>query len=82
MYKVKQNGEYRGGPAYYIEKGIGWKWYAVLFAVAALLAMSLLMPGIQANSIAVAVENAFGINTYVTASILIAIISSYYFWWG
>jgi AGCS family alanine or glycine:cation symporter len=74
MYKVKQDGQYRGGPAYYIEKGIGWKWYAVLFAVATLLAMSLLMPGIQANSIAVAVENAFSVNTYVTASILIVII--------
>ncbi|MFC0560369.1 alanine/glycine:cation symporter family protein [Halalkalibacter alkalisediminis] len=74
MYKVKQDGQYRGGPAYYIEKGIGWKWYAVLFAVATLIAMSLLMPGIQANSIAVAVENAFSVNTYITASILIAII--------
>ncbi|GAE36390.1 sodium/alanine symporter family protein [Halalkalibacter akibai JCM 9157] len=74
MYKVKQDGQYRGGPAYYIEKGIGWKWYAVIFAIATLLAMSLLMPGIQANSIAIAVENAFSVNTYVTASILIAII--------
>jgi AGCS family alanine or glycine:cation symporter len=25
-----------GGPAYYIEKGTGWKWFAVLFAFAAL----------------------------------------------
>ncbi|MCL7749748.1 alanine/glycine:cation symporter family protein [Halalkalibacter alkaliphilus] len=74
MYKQKQDGQYRGGPAYYIEKGIGWKWYAVIFAVATLLAMSLLMPGIQSNSIAVAVENAFSINTYITGIILIAII--------
>ncbi|WP_373323163.1 alanine/glycine:cation symporter family protein [Alkalihalobacterium chitinilyticum] len=74
VYKEKQDGLYRGGPAYYIEKGIGWKWYAVIFAVATLLAMSLLMPGIQSNSIAIAVDNAFSINPYITASILIAII--------
>nr|WP_209124091.1 alanine/glycine:cation symporter family protein [Alkalihalobacillus sp. BA299] len=74
VYKEKQNGLYRGGPAYYIEKGIGWKWYAVIFAIATLLAMSLLMPGIQSNSIAVAVDNAFSINPYITASILIVII--------
>lgn len=33
IYKVKQGGQYRGGPAYYIEKGLGIKWFAVLFAV-------------------------------------------------
>ncbi len=74
IYKVKQDGEYRGGPAYYIEKGIGWKWFAVTFAIAAILAMSLLMPGIQSNSIAVGLENAFNMNTTVTGIILIALI--------
>jgi AGCS family alanine or glycine:cation symporter len=66
IYKVKQDGEYRGGPAYYIEKGIGWKWYGTLFAIAALLAMSVLMPGIQSNSIALGLNNAFGISPTVT----------------
>jgi alanine or glycine:cation symporter, AGCS family len=66
IYKVKQDGQYRGGPAYYIEKGIGIKWFAVLFAVSALLAMSVLMPGIQSNSIAAGLENAFGISPSVT----------------
>lgn len=56
IYKVKDQGQYRGGPAYYIEKGIGVKWYAILFALAALLAMSILMPGIQSNSIAIGME--------------------------
>ncbi|HYK72148.1 MAG TPA: alanine/glycine:cation symporter family protein, partial [Pseudoneobacillus sp.] len=66
IYKVKQDGQYRGGPAYYIEKGIGIKWFAVLFAVSALLAMSVLMPGIQSNSIAAGLKNAFGISPYVS----------------
>ncbi|MBN8192342.1 alanine:cation symporter family protein [Bacillus sp. NTK074B] len=74
IYKVKQDGEYRGGPAYYIEKGIGWKWYAVLFSFATLLAMSILMPGIQSNSIALGLENAFGLNTTVTGIGLVVLI--------
>ncbi|APH06369.1 alanine/glycine:cation symporter family protein [Bacillus weihaiensis] len=74
IYKVKQDGEYRGGPAYYIEKGIGWKWFAVTFAIAAILAMSLLMPGIQSNSIAVGLENAFNLDTTITGIILVALI--------
>jgi alanine or glycine:cation symporter, AGCS family len=74
IYKVKQEGEYRGGPAYYIEKGLGWKWYGVLFAISAIFAMSLLMPGIQSNSIALGLENAFGISPFITGIILVAII--------
>lgn len=71
IYKEKQDGEYRGGPAFYIEKGLGWKWFAVIFAVATLLAMAVLMPGIQANSIAEGVSNAFGINSTITGLVLI-----------
>lgn len=75
IYKVKQDGEYRGGPAYYIEKGIGWKWYGILFAIAALVAMSVLMPGVQANSIALGLENAFDISPTVTGSVLVILLA-------
>ncbi|WP_409295487.1 alanine/glycine:cation symporter family protein [Peribacillus sp. SCS-26] len=70
IYKVKKDGQYRGGPAYYIEKGIGWKWFAVLFAIAALIAMAVLMPGVQANSIALGMENAFGLNKWITGAVI------------
>ncbi|WP_174731508.1 alanine/glycine:cation symporter family protein [Mesobacillus harenae] len=76
IYKVKQDGLYRGGPAYYIEKGLGIKWFAVVFAVAALLAMSVLMPGIQSNSIALGMENAFGISKTVTGIVLVLLIGA------
>ncbi len=74
VYKSKQEGEYRGGPAYYIEKGIGWRWYGIIFAFAALLAMSLLMPGLQANAIGSGLNNAFGINKQIIAISLVIII--------
>ncbi len=79
IYKEKQDGQYRGGPAYYIEKGIGWKWYGIVFALAALLAMAFLMPGIQSNSIAAGLDNAFGINKWVTAAILVVLIGAIIF---
>ncbi|PKF62212.1 sodium:alanine symporter [Psychromonas sp. psych-6C06] len=60
IYKEVDNGQYRGGPAYYIEKITGQKWYAVLFALATITACGFLLPGIQSNSIGNAVELAFG----------------------
>ncbi len=75
IYKVKQDGQYRGGPAYYIEKGTGMKWYGILFAIAALVAMSILMPGVQSNSIALGIDNAFGVSPTVTAVGLVIILA-------
>ena len=70
IYKEERETEYRGGPAFYIEKGMGQKWFAVIFAVAALIAMLVLMPGVQSNAIAGAVERAFGIETWITGLVI------------
>ena len=72
IYKEVNNGEYRGGPAYYIEKGLGIKWYAIVFAFATILATALFMPGVQSNSIALSVENAFEIPVMYTGIIVTA----------
>ena len=74
IYKVKQDGQYRGGPAYFIEKGIGWKWFGTLFAIAALIAMAVLMPGVQSNSIAAGMNNAFSIPQWGTGLVIVAIL--------
>jgi len=52
VYKEQIGNQYRGGPAFYIEKGLGMKRYAWTFAIATLFATGLLLPGVQANSIA------------------------------
>ena len=75
IYKVKQGGQYRGGPAYYIEKGLGIKWFAYLFAFAALIAMAILMPGVQSNAIAESVDNAFNISPSITGLVIIALLA-------
>ena len=61
IYKQVKDGQYRGGPAFYIEKGLGIKWYATLFAIATILSTALFLPGVQSNSIAVSAKSAFNI---------------------
>ena len=74
IYKEEKETEYRGGPAFYIEKGMGQKWFAVIFAVAALLAMLVLMPGVQSNAIAGAMNNAFGIEEWIIGAIIVVLL--------
>ncbi len=76
IYKQKDDhGHYRGGPAYYIEKAMGQKWYAIAFAVATVLGTGLLLPGVQANGIAVSIHNAWGVPTWVTAIAIVALLA-------
>ena len=79
VYKEKDQdtGEYRGGPAYYIEKaykhtkaGPFMVVYGIVFAVAMILATSYFLPGIQANGVAAAVKNAWGIEVGWSALVL------------
>lgn len=74
IYKVKQEGQFRGGPAYYIEKGLGIKWFAILFAIVTILATGLFLPGVQTNSIALSMEEAFGIAPWITGIALVLIL--------
>lgn len=78
VWKERIGGVYRGGPSYYIDKGIGMRWYALLFAVVTVLSCGILLPGVQAFSIAEAVHNAFPVVTPMmsglTVSVLLALI--------
>ncbi len=75
IYKEDINGEFRGGPAYYIERGLRMKWYAVTFALATVLATGCFLPGVQAHSIAVAMENAFRIPQPATGVVVVALLA-------
>jgi AGCS family alanine or glycine:cation symporter len=65
IYKEEDEGQLRGGPAYYIEKAMGQKWYAWIFAISTIAAVGLLLPGVQSNSIGNAAELAFGSSSTV-----------------
>lgn len=69
IYKEEDEGEFRGGPAYYIEKAMGQKWYAWIFAISTIFACGVLLPGVQSNSIGNAVEAAFGAGPIIETTI-------------
>ena len=66
IYKEKHLGQFRGGPAFYIERGLGIKWFGVLFAVVSVISAGVLLPGVQANSVADGIKNAFNLDTWIT----------------
>lgn len=66
IYKEKHLGQFRGGPAFYIERGLGMKWFGVLFAIVSVISAGLLLPGVQANSVAEGIKNAFNLDTWIT----------------
>lgn len=53
-------GQYRGGPAYYFDKCLGQKWYAILLAISLIIACGFFLPGAQANGVVNAVTEVFG----------------------
>ncbi|GAA3706956.1 sodium:alanine symporter family protein [Oceanisphaera sediminis] len=72
LYKVKdEDGNYRGGPAYYMEKGLGMRWMGVLFAIFLIIAFGLVFNAVQANSISAAMNVAFGIPDWATGVALV-----------
>ena len=75
IYKERDSGgEYRGGPAFYMEKGLGIRWYALLFALVTVVAMGILLPGIQSNGITAAADHAWGLDPRIaTIGIIIAL---------
>ena len=64
--RCEDDGSYRGGPAYYIEKGLGknWKWLAVIYSVLLLATFGIAFTTLQSYSVATSLEDAFGIPLY------------------
>jgi len=73
IFRVKSSdGTYRGGPAYYLEKGLGQRWMGVLFAFSIIVAMAFIFNAVQCNSIAAGLRGAFQLNElYVAITVII-----------
>lgn len=70
VYKVRQDGQYRGGPYNYIESGLGWRPVAVLFALLALIGVPLFVSGAGANNIGMAFESSMGISPVISGAVV------------
>ena len=65
---TNEKGELVGGPMYYITRGLGLKWLAVLFALFGFIASFGIGASVQANSLATGVNSSFGIPCGPSAS--------------
>ena len=74
-----ENGNYVGGPMYYIKNGIGekWKWLATLFAIFAAIAGFGIGNTVQSNSVADALHTNFGLPQVWTGIIIMFLAVSY-----
>lgn len=72
--EVDSDGNYAGGPMYYIKNGLGakWKWLAVAFAVFGTFAGFGIGNTVQANSVADAMQSTFSIPTWITSMVIVA----------
>ena len=70
-YRVKtSNGKMLGGPMYALERGLGWKWMGVLFALFCALASFGIGCTVQANAISTLSFESYQIPTYVMGAII------------
>ena len=68
-YRVKTpSGKMLGGPMYALEKGLGWKWLAILFALFTAIAAFGIGNTVQANAIATVVNESYGISPWISGS--------------
>ncbi len=67
---VDAYGEMAGGPMFYIEKGLGWKWMAVLFAFFGAVAAFGIGNLVQINSVAGNMASTFHVNPVITGTVL------------
>jgi AGCS family alanine or glycine:cation symporter len=82
LYKTRDDdGNYRGGPAYYMEKGLGMRWMGVLFSIFLIIAFGLVFNAVQANAIATAMKTAFGFEP-IYVGVVIALISAFVIFGG
>lgn len=62
IYKVKDGDNFRGGPAYYMEKGLKKRWMGVAFSILIIMCFGFAFNSVQSNTITAAFNSAFGIN--------------------
>ena len=71
---AEPDGTYRGGPAYYIQRGLGQRWLASLFSVLLLVTFGLGFNALQAYTVAASLNDTFGIPTQVAGAALMVVL--------
>ena len=79
-YRVKTNdGRMLGGPMYALERGLGWKWLAILFAAFTALASFGIGSTVQANAMSVMTFESYGVPQWLTGLVVCGLLSAVVF---
>lgn len=75
LFKIAEpDGTYRGGPAYYIERGLKMRWLAAVFSGLLLVTFGFSFTALQSYTTATSVADAFGVPPLVTGIVLVAVV--------
>ena len=75
LYKRKDSeGQFRGGPAYYIQHGLGKRWLGMVMAVLLLVTFGFAFNGLQSHAVTDSLKGAFGIDTMTTGICLVVLL--------
>ena len=66
----KPDGKVIGGPMFALEKGLGWRWAAIFFAIFTALASFGIGNTVQANAIATLAYETYDISPYITGTVI------------
>ncbi len=80
VYKVKDGDTFRGGPAYYMQKALGFRKLGIVFAILLTLCFGFIFNAVQSNTISQSFMDVFGSARLGSRSCTGYINSGHYFW--
>ncbi len=72
VYKVRDGDTFRGGPAYYMEKALGWRKLGIVFAILLTLCFGFIFNAVQSNTISQSFMDVFGLPDWLVGLVLVA----------
>lgn len=70
IFKRKSKDSFIGGPAYYMQYGLGKRWFGIIFAVLITVTFGFIFNSVQANTISIALNESFGVDRMIIGIIV------------
>jgi AGCS family alanine or glycine:cation symporter len=74
LFKVRdEDGTFRGGPAYYMARGLGARWMGIVFSILLVTSFGFIFNAVHANAMTDSLYTAFGISRWMGGAVIVAI---------